>query len=365
MKPDPRATTPGAGLTALALAALATVLTATGCGRGETPVHVSQFEAFGSRVDIQIIGVPETLAAELSAETAADFTQLDYSLSLDQAGPMHRVNELLATGEPFPAPPSLLPLLQQSQTLAAASNNLFNPAIGMLTTLWQFDADTGDCDGPPDPEALKQIVDAAPTLSELSLNGLQLLSDDPAVKLDFGAVSRAYAADLAVANFRSKGVRGAMVRMGSDVRLIGNRTGQPWRIPVLRESGGAVLGVLDLSGDASLATVGRFQKPCIFEGTRYHRLLDPRTGYPATGSQSVTVLHPGDAVTAAAAATALFVAGPEHWHRVAHAMGITAALLIDEAGEIHLSPMMARHLTIIDRNARTRVEDRWNEPERG
>lgn len=332
-----------------------------GCSEGETPVHVSQFDAFGTRIDMQLLGLTEKLAEEIARQTATDFGLLDYALGLDQPGPMQRVNELLATTEPFAAPPSLLPLLQQSQALAERSGHLFNPAIGLLTQLWRADPVTGRCDPPPDPEAIDTILAAQPRMSDLSLQGIELLSDNPAVKLDFGAVAHAYAADLAMANMRAQGMRGAMIRIGTDLRLLGDRAGQPWRIPVLRGSGGAVLGTLNLRGNFSVVTVGRFQKPCMRDGEQYPRAIDPRTGYPAQGTQMVTVLHAGNAVPAAAAAAALFIAGPEHWVQIAQQLGISAALLIDDSGQVHLSPAMARQLTIIDRNAQVSLSQAWQD----
>jgi thiamine biosynthesis lipoprotein len=334
-------------------------MTLLGCSGGETPVHVSQFNAFGTRIDMQLLGVTEELAAEVAEQTARDFALIEYSLGLDQPGPMLRVNELLATTEPFAAPPALLPLLRQSQALAERSNNGFNPAIGLLTALWRPDPVTGKCETAPDAEAIARVVRAAPRLSDLHVRGIELQSDNPAVRLDFGAVVRPYAADIAIANMRARGIRGAMIRIGNDLRLLGDRAGQPWRIPVLGGSGGAVLGTLDLRGDTSVITLGRFQQPCLHDGEDQPRVVDPRTGYPVQGTRLVTVLHAGDAVTAAAAATALFVAGPEHWVAVARQMGISAALLIDDAGQVHLSPEMQRHLQLIDRNAQVRLSPAW------
>jgi len=54
---------------------------------------------------------------------------------------------------------------------------------------------------------------------------------------------------------------------------------------------------------------------------------------------SVTVLHP-DATTADAAATALLVAGPERWRAVATQMGIDYAAVIDQTGQLSLTPAM-------------------------
>ena len=65
----------------------------------------------------------------------------------------------------------------------------------------------------------------------------------------------------------------------------------------------------------------------------------PRT--PASGLDSVTVVH-RDAALADAAATALLVAGPQRWQAVAARMGIDQALVIDREGHRFCTPCSAR-----------------------
>ena len=87
-------------------------------------------------------------------------------------------------------------------------------------------------------------------------------------------------------------------------------------------------------------TSGNYERYFEYNGIRYHHILDPRTGYPARGSLSVTVVN-NDAATADAAATALFVAGPEGWREVARNMGIKEVMLIDENMTVYMTPAMA------------------------
>ncbi|MCG8435881.1 MAG: FAD:protein FMN transferase, partial [Gammaproteobacteria bacterium] len=58
---------------------------------------------------------------------------------------------------------------------------------------------------------------------------------------------------------------------------------------------------------------------------------------------SVTVIHT-DATTADAAATALFVAGPEQWPAVAKQLGLKYVMLVDNTGAIHMNPAMAERV---------------------
>ena len=149
-------------------------------------------------------------------------------------------------------------------------------------------------------------------MDDVHIDGLMLRGTNPAVDLDFSAITKGYGVDLAIGHLRELGVRHAMVSAGGTVRVIGERSGQPWRITVRRPSGSGVLAVLQLRGDESIATVADYERNFDFEGKTYHQPLDPRTGYPAAGARSVTVIH-SDAATAEGAATALFIAGPEAW----------------------------------------------------
>jgi thiamine biosynthesis lipoprotein len=177
-------------------------------------------------------------------------------------------------------------------------------------------------------------------MSDLRLDGLLVRSDNRAVKLDFGAIGKGYGIDLAMERLRELGITNAILNAGGDLRAIGDRSGQPWRIAIRRPSGG-VLGVIMVSGDESLFTSGDYKRNFIYEGRTYHHIIDPRTGSPAEGTRSVTVAHT-DATTADAAATALFVAGPAGWYEVAKRMGIRYVLLVDSEGTLHMNPAMAK-----------------------
>ena len=335
----------------LAAVALIPAVLLAGCRGAETPVFTTQFSAFGSAVDLSIVGMLRQDAVAAAAEVKGDLELIDHALHPWKPGPMVRVNELLATGEPFAAPPSLLPLLRQSQVLAEQSDNLFNPALGHLMRLWGFHTDEPECRPPPPARDIRRLVDAHPTLSALYVDGIMLQIDNPAVKLDFEEVIRGYAMDLAIDDLRARGIRHAMINIAGDVRAIGDRAGRPWRVPIRRASDAGVLGILNVSGDASVFTSSDYRRNFIYDGKTYHNILDPRTGYPAEGVRSVTVLHEGSAALADAAADALMVAGVERWQEIAERMGIRYVMLIDDSGTIHMNPAMAERIQLLDTDA--------------
>lgn len=106
---------------------------------------------------------------------------------------------------------------------------------------------------------------------------------------------------------------------------------------------GGVLASLEIHGDESVFTSGDYERFYEYQGRRYHHIIDPRTGYPARDFVSVTVIH-GSAAVADAASTALFVAGKRDWRRIAARMGVEQVMLVDDQGEIILTPAMAERV---------------------
>ncbi len=88
------------------------------------------------------------------------------------------------------------------------------------------------------------------------------------------------------------------------------RRRRPWKIGVkdpLRDQ--RRLGQIELH-DRALGTSGAQFQSFRHRGRRYGHILDPRTGWPAEGVLSVTVLAP-TAAEADALSTAFYVMGPE------------------------------------------------------
>lgn len=332
-----------AGLVALLCAVL------LGCGTDQAPVYTTQFVAFGSAVDLSLVGFAKQDAVRLTEEAEQDMRFFEQAWTPWRPGPMIRVNELLATGEPFAAPPSLLPLLARSRELDALSAGLVNPAAGRLSALWGFHEEPPLCRPPPKQRSIRRLLDAAPTLADVHQDGILLQGENPALLLDFSALAKGFAMDQVIAHLRGHGVRNARIKAGGDFVVIGSRSGRPWRLPVPRANGTGVLGVIDVGSRAALFSTGTYQRNFIYSGRVYHDAIDPRTGWPADRAAAVTVLSlDGDAAAAQVAVRALMVAGVDRWYALARDMGLTHVLLIDDAGTLHMTPSMHERIVLFD-----------------
>ena len=169
-------------------------------------------------------------------------------------------------------------------------------------------------------------------LDKVRLDGMRLSFETPEMALDFGGMGKEYAADRAAEVCQAMGCRSGLVDLAGDIRVIGPRPdGGPWKIGVRSPGGGAsAIPPLDLAKGA-VATSGDYEKFIEVDGRRYSHILDPRTGWPASGTASATVIA-DRCLTAGALATSAMVKGSEASDWLAHqAVGW---ILIDDKGRV-------------------------------
>jgi thiamine biosynthesis lipoprotein len=316
-----------------------------GCLNISHPAHSERIHAFGTIIEVTIIDKTRKEAAADIQAIRTLFEQLHNDWHAWNKGPLQDINQALAQGQQQQVPENLLPLIRLSIPLAVASHHLFNPAIGQLINLWGFQGNKKSCDQLPNPDRITALVKQNPRMTDLRLDGDRISSSNPAVKLDFGAVGKGYGIDLAMNALKALGVKHALINAGGDLRAIGSRDGRPWRIGV-KHPDGSVLASLEVQGDESVLTSGSYERQYQCNGQSYHHIIDPRSGHPARGSAQVTVIHP-DASTADAAATAIFIAGPQGWEPVARSMGIAAVALLDDEGRLLVTPEMEKRLKLL------------------
>jgi len=309
-----------------------------GCSNTETVFH-ERFFALGTLVEISIIGADPALAVQASKQVEQDLLALQGRWHAWQPGALTDINEQLASLQPFTPDPAMLPLLAQANQLSQLSRGLFNPVIGRLIALWGFHDNPLPIGTLPEPGTIAALLAQAPGAGDISFTSTQLVNHNPAVRYDLGAFAKGYAIDRAIERLREFGIENAIVNAGGDLRAIGQHGERPWRVGIRQPRQAGILASLEITGDTSVFTSGDYERYFEVDGKRYHHIIDPRSGYPADQTISVTVVH-DNAATADAAVTALFVAGPEDWVEIAKNMHIKLVMLIDTEGVIHMNPAM-------------------------
>jgi thiamine biosynthesis lipoprotein len=221
-----------------------------------------------------------------------------------------QINRSAAT-RPVLVEPQLFELLLACAEWSRSTGGAFDITTGPLAKLWGFHTRRGQF---PSPE---QIADV------LTNVGAQHVALDqqagtvhfrrPAMALNLGSVGKGYALDRCADVLSGAGVANYMIHGGhSSILARGARLSQgttcSWRValrhPLRPERRLAEIRLQD----QALGTSGSGQQFFYHRGRRYGHVLDPRTGTPAEGVLSATVLAPR-AVEADALATAFFVMG--------------------------------------------------------
>jgi len=308
--------------------------------------HQHSILSFGTVIDITLIDVDPIIASQVFTTLDNDFAYWHKSWNPWQKGPLARVNTLIPTKAAFNLPLHIIPLISESQRLFEQSEGLFNPAIGQLINLWQFHKYKEEGKQPPAESEIKSLVVANPGMNDLQLTNIQLQSSNEHVSLNFGAFAKGFAIERSMKTLRQFGINHAVINAGGDLKVIGQHKERPWRIGIRHpRDKNSVIASVEAVNNESIFTSGDYERFFIFNGRRYNHILDPRTGYPADTSQSVTVIH-DDAGIADAAATAIFVAGPDYWHRIAKKMGIKFVMLVAANDDIHMNPAMASRVKL-------------------
>lgn len=315
-----------------------------GCYRQKPEVREKLY-VFGTLVEIIIRGMDKDTAREALAAVNADFQKMHKDWHAWKPGEMSRLNTAFAEGRAMVVSPFLLPLVKQAKTLESASGGLFNPAIGNMVAAWGFHADELPKGAPPPREKIARLVKARPSMSAVRIDGNKVSSSNPAVSLDFGGFAKGAALDAAAKTLKRFGIRNAILNAGGDLNVIGTHGERPWRLGIRHPKSWGVLASVELKPDEVLYTSGNYERFFEHEGVRYAHIIDPRTGWPVNHIVSASVVGVNGAA-ADAAATALTVAGPDDWHRVAKRMGVKFALLVDDEGTLYLNPAMQARLVL-------------------
>src|SRR5262249_37965300 len=98
--------------------------------------------------------------------------------------------------------------------------------------------------------------------------------------------------------------------------------------------------------DHAFSTAGDYERAFVLEGRRYHHIIDPKTGYPADRSRSVTIWAP-DATTADGLDDAVFILGPKKGLKLIESLPGVGAVIVDSHNKVWVSKRLAGIVQIV------------------
>jgi FAD:protein FMN transferase len=246
--------------------------------------------------------------------------------------------------ETVPVPRELWQVLEAAQEASRLTSGAFDATWAALGDLWKFDGRAPRLPPAAEVERRRKLVayrdlvlDPEARTAFLATRGM---------RLGLGGLAKGYIAQRAADLLVSRGVADVLVAASGDITARGRNGDRPWKVAVRDprvESG--VLATVELH-DESISTAGDYERFFTIDGRRYHHILDPRTGYPAMGTRSVTVIA-RRGVEADALDTGLLVLGPARGKNVASSAGVVA-VFVDDSGKLHFSAGAAARFSVVE-----------------
>jgi thiamine biosynthesis lipoprotein len=227
-------------------------------------------------------------------------------------------------------------VIEKSLEMSRRSHGAFDITFAAMKGLWKFDEDLEKKIPPAEEIARRRklikwsdvIVDPKKRTVKLRREGM---------RLGLGGIAKGYAVDRCAAVLRTEGLQDFMVQAGGDLFVAGSKGPVNWMVGV-RDPRGGPRDIIARMGikDHAFSTAGDYERSFILDGKRYHHIIDPATGFPATASREVTIFAPS-AFLADALDDAVFILGPKKGLALVDSYPDCSAMIVDAKNQVWMS----------------------------
>lgn len=297
--------------------------------------YTRTLKLMGSRFDITVVANSEAEGNHYIDEAVAEISRIEKLIS--SWDPNSQTSEINRNAgiKPVKVDPELFHLIERAIGISHLTDGAFDISYASMDKIWKFD---GSMTEMPTAEAI------AASVSKVGYQNIVLDKENSTVflklqgmKIGFGAIGKGYSADKAKALLMSEGVVAGIINASGDMNTWGTQpSGEDWKVGIVNPlNKNKVFAVLPLHQGA-VVTSGDYEKYVTFNGIRYTHIINPKTGYPATGIISATVFAP-KAELADALATSCFVLGIDIALDRINQLPNIECILIDDKGNIYSS----------------------------
>ena len=235
-------------------------------------------------------------------------------------------------------------LISKGLYYGSLSDGAFDIAIAPISSLWDF---TSEEKKVPAEEAIRSALSLV-NYEAVTIEGNKLTFSKEGMGLDLGAIAKGYIADKMKEFLVSKGVKSATINLGGNVLCIGKKTNNtPFRIGIQKPFAdrSETIAVLDIE-DKSVVSSGIYERYFEQDGTFYHHILNPDTGYPYDNHLvSVTIIS-DKSVDGDGLSTSCFALGLEKGMELINSLPDVHAVFITDDYQLHYSEDFQEELKI-------------------
>jgi thiamine biosynthesis lipoprotein len=229
-----------------------------------------------------------------------------------------------------------LQVIEASLDMSRRSEGAFDITYAAMRGLWRFDEDLEKrIPASAEIERRRQLINYRDVIVDAKKHTVKLRR--AGMKLGLGGIAKGYAVDRCAEVLRRHGFDNFMVQAGGDLFVSGSKGAAPWMVGVRDPRGGprAIIAKMAIR-DHAFSTAGDYERAFVLDGKRYHHIIDPKTGYPATASRGVTIFAP-TAFLADALDDAVFILGPQKGMALVDSYPGCSAMIVDAANKVWVS----------------------------
>jgi thiamine biosynthesis lipoprotein len=250
-------------------------------------------DAMGSTYSVELYGYDRSTLTDAADAALDEARRLDELLSnYKPESEWSRINRLAAE-RPMRISPEMFRLLAACTEYSRESEGAFDITVGPLMKVWGFYKGTGHL--PHRAEVEAALTKVGYRHIHLDAAAQTVWFDRPGVEMDPGGIGKGYAVDRMVDVLKRKGVQIALVAgSGSSIYGLGAPPSEArgWPVDIRNPWNHEKVSAVVFLKNMSMSTSGSYEKFFRAEGRIYAHIMDPRTGYPARGSVSVSVIAP-------------------------------------------------------------------------
>lgn len=262
-----------------------------------------------------------------------------FSHTIDESD-ISKINRRAGDGTFVQVSRETMEIIKISKELYEQSGGAFDITAAPAVNLWDVTGENPRVPSESDVRSAKELICADGIITDYSLNAVRLRKNGQQISL--GAVAKGYITDDIIGLLKERGVDSAILNLGGNTAAIGTKpNGKPWRVGIRSpDDADKLLGVLSVA-DKCVITSGDYERCFVYDGVRYHHIIDPETGCPArSGVRSVTVIGDNAAV-ADCLSTTCFILGREKSEPLLEKYGFCAVFCDDDmnleyVGEVRL-----------------------------
>jgi thiamine biosynthesis lipoprotein len=286
----------------------------------------------GSRFDITVVAKTDIEATNYIDTVVKEITRIENLIS--EWLPSSQVSLVNANAgvRPVKVARELFDLTQRALQFSVLTEGAFDISFAAMDKIWKFDGSMTSMPTAAEVNKAKENVGYQYVLLDSANSTIYL--QKVGMKIGFGATGKGYAADRGRHVLEQLGVKGGVVNAAGDMTAWGAQpSGKPWNIgvtnPFFEDRN---MAVLQFNRNA-VTTSGSYEKYIEFDGKRYSHIINAKTGMPATGFISVTVVGPS-AEMANAISTSIMALGKDKGSLLPLMFPDYGALMVTEGGTI-------------------------------